>query len=75
MIRASAAIVYSPKSACLGGVVSDDSDLLMWRDGGGNLRLLVLRQPVPPRQLFPLRLHLIPELGVRLMERTRGGRQ
>lgn len=54
----------------LSDVISDDSDLLMRRDSGGNLCLLVLRQPVPPCQLFPLRLHLIPELRVRLgMER------
>lgn len=36
----------------------------MWGDGWGNLCLLILCQPVPPSKLFPLRLHLIPELRI-----------
>lgn len=71
-------ITVTRVNLCLGWLrLFNDTDLLIRRHIGGNLRLLVFCQPVPSSELFPLRLHLIPELCVWLEEsnrqrRTRG---
>lgn len=52
-------------------IVTVNGDLLVRRHRGGDLSLLVLRQPVSSRELLPLRLHLVPELRIRLQTTAR----